>query len=144
MNSPNKIWLNHIGVAVQDPAALTRTLSLLGFAKTHEEDVPEQGVRTHFIPLSPTTAATATQVELLEVIDPAGTVAKFLEKKGPGVHHLSFEVEQGTLDGIVARLASAGLQWIYPAPRPGAHGMRVNFVHPKSAGGVLIELMEKA
>ncbi len=133
-----KIWLNHIGVAVSDPAGLTRTLELLGFGKTHVEDVPEQGVRTHFIPLSQAT----TQVELLEVTDPEGTVAKFLEKKGPGVHHLSFEVERGALDGLVAKLSAAGLQWIYPAPRPGAHGMRVNFVHPKSAGGVLIELME--
>jgi methylmalonyl-CoA/ethylmalonyl-CoA epimerase len=96
-------------------------------------------VRTHFVPLSPAT----TQVELLEVTDPAGTVAKFLEKKGPGVHHLSFEVEQGALDAVVTRLASAGLQWVYPSPKPGAHGMRVNFIHPKSAGGVLIELMEK-
>jgi methylmalonyl-CoA/ethylmalonyl-CoA epimerase len=134
-----KIWLNHIGVAVEEPAALSRTLELLGFKKTHVEDVPEQGVRTHFVPLSPAT----TQVELLEVTDPAGTVAKFLEKKGPGVHHLSFEVEQGALDAVVTRLASAGLQWVYPSPKPGAHGMRVNFIHPKSAGGVLIELMEK-
>ena len=91
-----KIFLNHIGIAVQDPSALTRTLGLLGFSKTHVEDVPEQGVRTHFVPLSPAT----TQVELLEVIDPQGTVAKFLEKKGPGVHHLSFEVEQGQLDSL--------------------------------------------
>ena len=135
-----KIWLNHIGIAVEDPSALSRTLGLLGFNKTHVEDVPEQGVRTHFVPLSPAT----TQIELLEVLDPAGTVAKFIEKKGPGVHHLSFEVESGTLDARVAELAAAGLQWIYPTPRPGAHGMRVNFIHPKSAGGVLIELMEKA
>ena len=134
-----KISLNHIGIAVQDPAALTRTLELLGFSKTHVEDVPEQGVRTHFVPLTPA----ITQVELLEVIDPQGTVAKFLEKKGPGVHHLSFEVQQGQLDSLQKKLADAGLQWIYPTPRPGAHGMRVNFVHPKSAGGVLIELMEK-
>lgn len=140
MSFPNQIWLNHIGVAVENPEGLTRTLALLGFAKTHEEPVPEQGVRTHFIPLSPA----VTQVELLEVTDPQGTVAKFLEKKGPGVHHLSFEVRPGTLDALVAKLAGAGLQWIYPAPRPGAHGMRVNFIHPKSAGGVLIELMEKS
>ena len=59
------------------------------------------------------------------------------------MHHLSFEVEQGTLDAMVDKLRDAGLQWIYPEPRPGAHGMRVNFIHPKSAGGVLIELMEK-
>ncbi|MFN7684704.1 MAG: methylmalonyl-CoA epimerase [Oligoflexia bacterium] len=133
-----KIWLNHIGVAVQEPSGLTRTLELLGFNKTHIEPVPEQGVKTHFIPLSQAT----TQVELLEVTDPEGTVAKFLEKKGPGVHHLSFEVERGALDSLTAKLAAAGLQWIYPAPRPGAHGMRVNFIHPKSAGGVLIEVME--
>lgn len=134
-----KIWLNHIGIAVQEPEALTRTLALLGFSKTHVEEVPEQGVRTHFIPLTPA----STQVELLEVMDPQGTVAKYLEKKGPGVHHLSFEVEVGQLDLLQKKLAEAGLQWIYPAPKPGAHGMRVNFIHPKSAGGVLIELMEK-
>ncbi len=139
------IHLNHIGIAVRDPEALARVLVLLGFSKTHEEDVAEQGVRTHFFPLELKGLATPLpQVELLEILDPAGTVARFVESRGPGVHHLAFEVSIGELDDLCARLTGAGIQLTYDRPRAGAHGMRVNFIHPKSAGGVLIEIMERA
>ncbi|MEN9723262.1 MAG: hypothetical protein RJB38_1248 [Pseudomonadota bacterium] len=139
------IHLNHIGIAVREPEALGRVLSLLGFMKTHVEEVSEQGVKTHFFPLRQNgETPPAAKVELLEVLDPAGTVARFLESRGPGVHHLSFEVAQGELDLLCDRLRRAGIQWTYETPRNGAHGMRVNFIHPKSAGGVLLEVMEKA
>jgi len=137
------IHLHHIGIAVQEPEALARVLALLGYSKTQVEDVPEQGVRTHFIPLGQGGGSQASQIELLEVLDPAGTVARFLESRGPGVHHLSFEVARGQLEGLCAKLREAGIRLIYDAPKPGAHGMRVNFIHPRSAGGVLLEVMEK-
>ncbi|NDD91139.1 methylmalonyl-CoA epimerase [bacterium] len=138
--------LNHIGIAVREPEALAGVLALLGFSNTHNEEVPDQGVRTHFFPVTNpgVGASQATQIELLEVLDPQGTVARFIEKRGPGVHHLSFEVNPGQLDPLCAKIQRAGLQLIYPAPRAGAHGMRVNFIHPKSAGGILLEIMEKS
>ncbi len=137
------IHLNHIGIAAKDPEALARVMALLGFSKTHVEDVPDQGVRTHFIPLRHSVQPEAAQVEILEVLDPVGTVARFLETRGPGVHHLSFEVSRGELDPLCARLRAAGLQLTYETPKNGAHGMRVNFIHPKSSGGILLEVMEK-
>jgi methylmalonyl-CoA/ethylmalonyl-CoA epimerase len=137
------IHLNHIGIAVKEPEALARVMALLGFSKSHVEDVPEQGVRTHFIPLRQGVRPEAAQVEILEVLDPAGTVARFLESRGPGVHHLSFEVSRGELDPLCDELRAAGIQMTYESPRAGAHGMRVNFIHPKSTGGVLLEVMEK-
>jgi methylmalonyl-CoA/ethylmalonyl-CoA epimerase len=137
------IHLNHIGIAVKEPQALARVMALLGFSKAHVEDVPEQGVRTHFIPLRQEAQPDAAQVEILEVLDPAGTVARFLETRGPGVHHLSFEVSRGELDPLCGRLRAAGIQLTYESPKAGAHGMRVNFIHPKSTGGVLLEVMEK-
>lgn len=132
--------LNHIGIAVSDPAPLQKLLSILGLRVGSVEAVPEQGVRTHFLPFA--TEARGSALELLEVIDPQGTVAKFIEKRGPGVHHLSFRVERGELDPLCARLRAEGYRLIYDAPKDGAHSMRVNFIHPATAGGLLIEVME--
>jgi methylmalonyl-CoA/ethylmalonyl-CoA epimerase len=143
------IFLNHIGIAVQDVVLMRRFFALIGFEVAHTEAVPEQGVVTHFLPLpnelpgSPKKSVT-TNLEMLEVTDPAGTVAKFLEKRGPGVHHLSFEVGRGELDPLCAKLRAENIQLIYPQAKFGAHEMRVNFVHPKSTGGLLVELMERA
>jgi methylmalonyl-CoA epimerase len=131
--------LNHIGIAVSDRAGLEKLFSLLGLAANHREPVPEQGVVTHFLPLPVAT----TNLELLEPTDPQGTVARFIASRGPGIHHLSFEVEQGQLDALCASIKQHGYRLVYEEPRAGAHGMRVNFIHPASAGGVLIEVMEK-
>jgi methylmalonyl-CoA/ethylmalonyl-CoA epimerase len=81
-------------------------------------------------------------LELLEVSDPQGTVAKFIQKRGPGIHHLSFRVEKGQLDALCACLKAEGFRLIYEDARPGAQEMRVNFIHPATAGGMLIEVME--
>ncbi|MBU6376316.1 MAG: methylmalonyl-CoA epimerase [Bdellovibrionales bacterium] len=137
--------LNHIGIAVRDPETLARVLGLLGLSKTHDENVPDQGVRTHFFPAleGQQDSGYFPQIEILEVLDPEGTVARFIEKRGPGVHHLSFEVKRGELDSLCSKLQAAGVQLIYHEPRPGAHGMRVNFIHPKSSGGVLLEITER-
>jgi methylmalonyl-CoA epimerase len=130
--------LDHIGVAVSDLPALRKLFELLGLAVGHVEEVPEQGVRAHFITLP----AKPPHVELLEVTDPEATVAKFISKRGPGIHHLSFRVKG--LDELCVRLRREGYRLTYDAPRAGAHGMRINFIHPASAGGMLIELMEPA
>jgi methylmalonyl-CoA/ethylmalonyl-CoA epimerase len=141
-NGVNTPFLNHIGIATDAASldALRRLFGLLGLGVSHSEPVAEQGVVTHFVPLP----NAGTQLEFLEVTDPEGTVAQFLKKRGPGIHHLSFELPGGTLDSVSERLREAGFRLIYPQARPGAHSMRVNFVHPGSAGGVLVELTELA
>ncbi len=132
--------LNHIGIAVQNLPELKRLFSLLGLETGHIEPVPDQGVVTHFLPLP----VVQGHLELLEVTDPAGTVAKFLAKRGPGIHHLSFLLGRGELDGLTERLKAEGYRLIYDQARPGAHQMRINFIHPASASGILIEIMEPA
>lgn len=132
--------LDHIGIAVSRLPELKKLFSLLGLKVDHTEDVPDQGVKTHFVPLPREQAS----LEFLEVTDPTGTVAKFIEKRGPGIHHLSFRVTRGELDPLCSRIRSEGYRLIYDVPRSGAHSMRINFIHPASAGGILIELMEPA
>lgn len=132
--------LNHIGIAVQDLAAMRKLFSLLGLNVDHSENVPEQGVMTHFIPLP----LVQGQLELLDPVKEDSAVAQFLKKRGPGIHHLSFMVEKGKLESLSESLRSAGYRMIYDQPRAGAHGMRINFIHPATAGGMLIEVMEPA
>ncbi len=139
------VTLDHIGIAVPqfNPSSegdLSRLFKILGVQMGLSEQVPEQGVHVHFYGLQ----GTPPHLELLEVSDPQGSVAKFIEKRGPGIHHLSFKVEQGTLDRICEQLKEEKFKLIYDAPKKGAQNMRINFIHPATAGGVLIELMEKA
>ncbi|HAR44308.1 MAG TPA: methylmalonyl-CoA epimerase [Bdellovibrionales bacterium] len=157
-----KIRLDHIGIAVADLDALRRLFRILGLEIDHSEKNQDQRVLTHFIPLGPgaapvpssaaltmtaskaalgPTGASAT-IELLEPTDPSSAVAQFLQKRGPGIHHLSFCVEKGQLEPLCAELKNQGYCLIYNALRQGAHGMQINFIHPASAGGVLVELME--
>jgi methylmalonyl-CoA/ethylmalonyl-CoA epimerase len=132
------IHLDHIGIAVSHLPEMKKLLSLLGLQAGHIEDVPEQGVRTHFFPVS----GERSHLELLEPVDSQGTVSKFIEKKGAGIHHLSFRVAAGRLDSLCQKLRDEGYRLIYENPKAGAHGMRINFIHPASAGGILIEIME--
>jgi methylmalonyl-CoA/ethylmalonyl-CoA epimerase len=141
--NPNMtVRLDHIGIAVANIPELTRLFNILGLGITHTEPVPDQGVATHFLPI-PSHPTQPTSLEFLEPVDPAGTIAKFLQKRGPGIHHLSFVVDPGTLDSLCAQIRAAGYRLIYDQARNGAHQMRINFIHPGSAGGMLIELMEK-
>lgn len=119
---------------------MKKLFGLLDLKTTHTEPVPEQGVVTHFLPL-PVAPST---VELLEPTDPNGTVAQFIQKRGPGIHHLAFSVEKGELDPLCKRLREAGYRLTYAEPKAGAHGMKINFIHPATAGGILIEVMEIA
>ncbi len=132
------VHLSHIGVAVNALPEMKKLFSILGLTVSHSEPVHEQGVSTHFVPLPLKPSA----IEFLEVLDPQGTVAKFIDKKGPGIHHLSFETEHGRLDSLCDELKKSGYRLIYETPKNGAHSMRINFIHPGSAGGMLIELME--
>lgn len=134
-----QIALNHIGIATQTgDRQLEKLFRLLGIPRGVSEAVPEQGVQVHFFSLP----GEAPHLELLEVDDPQGTVAKFIQKRGPGIHHLSFQVPSGKLDSLCSELKAEGFRFTYESPKTGAQNMRINFIHPATAGGVLIELME--
>lgn len=135
----SKVSLNHIGIATASGNSdLEKLFRLLGIARGPSEAVPSQGVNVHFFNLQ----GTPPHLELLEVMDPNGSVAKFIEKRGAGIHHLSFSVESGHLDSLCDTLKKEGFKFTFEAPKNGAQNMRINFIHPSTAGGVLIELME--
>ncbi|MBI3543761.1 MAG: VOC family protein [Deltaproteobacteria bacterium] len=135
---PWSIVLDHAAVATREPEKLKRVLAILGLDDAGSEAVASQGVVTHF--LRP--AASEPAVEILEVTDPLGVVGKYLDKKGAGIHHLSFMVSD--LDALTAELRAQGVRLTYDTAKPGAHRTRVNFIHPESTGGILIEVSEKA
>jgi methylmalonyl-CoA/ethylmalonyl-CoA epimerase len=129
--------INHIGIAVRSIDALRSFYEdVLGAEFEGIEDVADQKVRVGFFRVGD------VRLELLEPTDPASTVAAFLEKRGEGLHHVAY-----TVDGIEARIAElkqSGIRMLNEVPRPGAHHMRIAFVHPKSTFGVLTELCEPA
>lgn len=130
------IRLDHVGIAVRslsERVPLYR--DLLGVTLARVEEVPTERVRVAFL------GDGETHVELLEPLGGEGPIAQFLDKRGEGVHHLCFEVDD--IDAALSRLRAEGMTLVGEAPRPGAGGCRVAFLHPKSAGGVLIELSEK-
>lgn len=128
--------LDHVAIAVPDlDDAIRRFADDLGLALSGTEDVASAVTRTAFLPV-----AGPTRVELVAPLDGQGPLVKQLEQRGPGLHHLCFRTDD--LDGDVARLRAKGWRFTTEAPFGGAHGTRVMFVHPKSAGGVLIELAE--
>ena len=127
--------LNHIGIAVKSLEEGKKLFcEILGFELKDEKSLPERGVRVAFLETG------NTSIELLEGIGESSAVSKFLERHGPGIHHLCFRV--GDIDRVLAELAGAGLRLIDEKARPGAEGHPVAFVHPKSTSGVLIELEE--
>jgi methylmalonyl-CoA/ethylmalonyl-CoA epimerase len=127
--------LSHIAIAVREADALVKTLvEALGARRGAEELLDDGGLRVVFVHLGPVT------LELLEPRRADHTVARFLETRGPGLHHVSLEVED--VAAHLARARASGVRVIDEAPRAGAHGSRVAFLHPKSLGGVLVELCE--
>jgi methylmalonyl-CoA/ethylmalonyl-CoA epimerase len=127
------VGLDHIAVAVPDLAeAIRRFTEDLGLELAGTEDVPSAQTRTAFVPLP------ATRIELVHPLDGKGPIQTFLDKRGGGLHHLCFRTDD--LDGDVARLRAKGYRFTTEGPTPGAHGTRVIFVHPKSFGGVLVEV----
>ena len=130
------VKLNHIAIAVPNfQEAIERFLLDFGLNYKGTEDVVSAKTKTAFFPIS------GTQIELIHPLNGEGPVQKFLEKRGGGLHHICFESDD--LDADIARLKDKGYQFITDLPQPGAHGSRVIFIHPKSAGGILIELVEE-
>lgn len=133
--SPRLRKVDHIGFAVADlEAAVAAFTTLFGSGPTSIEEVPDQKVRTAFFPAGP------TQIELLCPTAPDSPIAGFLEKRGAGIHHVCFEVAD--LERTLALLRDQGVRVIDAAPRLGAHGKRIAFLHPKSTAGMLVELCE--
>ncbi len=127
--------IEHIGVAVRSiDAHLPFYRDVLGLPFDGIEEVASQKVKTAFLP------AGETQIELLEPTSPESPVAKFIESRGEGVHHLALEVEN--LEATLAEAKAKGLRLIDEVPRIGARGIKIAFVHPKSTGGVLLEFCQ--
>lgn len=129
--------IDHLGIAVPSlEAALPVYRTLFGTDVEHIEEVPDQKVRTAFFSVG------ESHFELLEPIGDDGPIAKYLAKRRGGIHHVCVEVTD--IEAVLAEYKRQGIVLIDETPRAGAHGMRVAFVHPKSTGGVLLELSEPA
>jgi|GEM_PF-33460 len=127
--------LEHIGIAVADPGPVRDLYEkLLGTLPYKVEVVGDQGVATHFI------AAGAAKLELLEALNDDSPIAKHIKKRGEGLHHLAFEVDD--LAAQLSRLKEAGFRLLQETPQPGADGKRIAFLHPKDTHGVLVEFCE--
>jgi methylmalonyl-CoA epimerase len=126
--------IDHVGIAVTSIAEARRMYEALGLHVEEIEEVPHEGVRVAMIPCG------ESRIELLEPMGPDSPVARFIEKRGPGVHHICMASDD--VRGDDGRLREAGFQVLRPEPTRGAGGCWVQFVHPKSTGGVLLELSE--
>ena len=129
--------IDHVGVAVEDiDAALELYEGAFAMPLAHRETVEEQGVEAVLLDVGD------GHVELLRPLGPDTAVGKFLERKGPGLHHVAYAVDD--IDATLEKLAAAGLELIDSEPRLGIRESRVAFLHPRSTGGVLTELVEPA
>jgi methylmalonyl-CoA/ethylmalonyl-CoA epimerase len=128
------VKLDHIGIAVRSLKEGRRLYEALGMTVSTIDEVPEQGVRVAFLPLGD------TRLELLEATAPDSPIARHIERRGPGIHHLCVEVED--VEAAMRELAAAGYRLLSDEPQAGAHGSRVCFVHPGSTDGVLLELAQ--
>ncbi|OOQ59693.1 methylmalonyl-CoA epimerase [Mucilaginibacter pedocola] len=129
----NKI--EHIGIAVKDMAEAKNTYELLlGTVAYKTEAVPSEGVNTVFLQSGP------NKIELLEATSPDSPIAKYLEKRGEGIHHIAFDVDN--IEAEMARLKAEGFVLLNDVPKRGADNKLVCFVHPKTANGVLVELCQ--
>ena len=127
--------IDHLGIAVPNLADAVKAYEALGFTVQSTEEVPTERVRVAFLPVG------ESRLELLEPTEPGSVIARFLEKRS-GLHHVCVLVED--IDAALAELRARGVTLLDEKPRPGARGSRVAFVHPKAAGGVLLELKEQA
>lgn len=132
-----KATLDHIGIAVANiDDALKFYRDALGLDVAPPEDVPSQRVRAHFIPVG------ESALELLEATAEDSPIARFLARRGAGLHHITLRVDD--IGAALVELKARGVRMIDDAPRPGAHGSLVAFIHPASAHGVLVELKQPA
>ncbi|HEU5108256.1 MAG TPA: methylmalonyl-CoA epimerase [Micromonosporaceae bacterium] len=132
--------IDHVGVAVPDlDEAIALYTRVFGMRCVHEETNVEQGVREAMMAVGPDAGGL---VQLLAPLDPDSAIGKFLDRRGPGLQQLAYTVVD--VDAACAALRERGVRLLYDAPRRGTAGSRINFVHPKDAGGVLVELVEPA
>lgn len=131
--------INHVGIAVADlDAAIEFYQSSFDMSLVHEETNEEQGVREAMLAVGDSGSC----IQLLAPLTPESTIAKFLDKNGPGIQQMAYTVED--IDAVSATLRERGLRLLYDEPRRGTANSRINFIHPKDAGGVLVELVEPA
>ena len=127
--------LDHVAIAVENlDEAIQRFVEAFGLRIEGREDIESEQTTAAFLPLP------GTRIELVAPLEGAGPIAKSLSKRGPGVHHLCFRTDD--IESDMKRLAEKGYQFTSDTPRDGAHGTKVVFIHPRSTGGVLIELAE--
>lgn len=133
MIQPKRI--SHIGIAVKDlKKAIQWYQEVLGLPFEGNEVVESEQVEVAFFPIG------ESRIELLAALSEESAIAKFIEKYGEGIHHIAFEVS--SIEERLKKLHQHGIQLINEKPKPGAHGMNIAFLHPKSTGGVLMELCE--
>src|SRR6266850_6674243 len=129
--------LDHVGIAVKDlAAALAFYRDVLGLEIDTPEDVASQRVRAHFVPVG------ESKLELLEATAPDSAIATYVEKRGPGLHHITLRVDD--ISAALNQLKARGVRLIDEQPRPGAEAALVAFIHPSSVHGVLVELKQSA
>ena len=131
--------IDHVGVAVRDlDEAIEFYSSTYGMRLAHQEVNEEQGVREAMMAVGDS----GSSIQLLAPLTEESTIAKFLDRSGPGIQQMAYRVAD--LDLVSATLRGRGLRLLYDEPRRGTAGSRINFVHPKDAGGILVELVEPA
>lgn len=131
--------IDHVGVAVNDlDTAITFYRDTYGMKLLHEEVNEEQGVREAMMGVG----ESGSCIQLLAPISPESTIAKFLDRSGPGIQQMAYRVVD--LDAVSATLRERGVRLLFDAPRRGTANSRMNFIHPKDAGGILVELVEPA
>ena len=131
--------IDHVGVAVADlDEAIAFYERVFGMRCVHVEENAEQGVREAMLAVGPE----GGQLQLLAPLTPESAIGRFLERSGPGVQQVAYTVAD--LDATCAALRERGVRLLYDEPRRGTYGSRINFVHPKDAGGVLVELVQPA
>ncbi len=135
--SEHVLAIDHVGIAVADlDAAIAMYESAFGMRCVHTEVNEEQGVREAMLAVGDS----GSYLQLLAPLSPDSTIARFLDRNGPGVQQLAYRV--ASIDAVSEHLRAQGMRLLYDEPRRGTAGSRVNFVHPKSTGGVLVELVE--
>lgn len=131
--------IDHVGIAVPDlDAAIAFYEQTYGMRLAHQETSEGQGVREAMMAVGDS----GSHIQLLAPLDESSTIARFLDRSGPGIQQLAYRVAD--LDAVSATLRERGMRLLYDEPRRGTSSSRVNFIHPKDAGGVLVELVEPA
>jgi methylmalonyl-CoA/ethylmalonyl-CoA epimerase len=137
--TPNNLFtaIDHVGVAVNDlDEAIAYYRDVFGMQLAHEESNPDQGVREAMMAVGDS----GSYVQLLAPLTPDSPIGKFLDRGGPGLQQIAYRVDD--IEAVSATLRERGLRLLYDAPRRGTAGALINFVHPKDAGGVLLELVQ--